>query len=720
MSDSQPPATAETELPGRKRLTLRQSHFLHGPNAWSQDDVARFQIDAGSIGPFSERALQAIASGADPASIPSDEAGVIDAGQLFVALVLEMQQEAGYDLSMALSWPTDLPGLFEMICEYQDASVAQRIATLAVRALNHQFLHTEPGFEFSSAFAEDILAYMSSRRAEPKARDLVVKAARRRGIPVRIDDPPFDDVVELGTGIHQRRYWHSRVTSTGLLGGRIAERKPLTNHILRERGIPVPDGRVASSARAAVAAANDIGYPVIVKPVSFTGGWGVTPNLTSASEVRRAYEKAVSRSGGRSVLVEEYLPGREFRVLVIDDQLAAVGERVHAHVTGDGARSIRQLIDELNEDPRRQPDHPNRLAILEIDDEVEAVLASQGLTTESLPDRGTYVRLRPMAGARWGGYSINRTDEIHPDNVVLARMAARAIGLDICGVDLLTPDISKPIWQEGGVILEVNSSPAFSFHMDMTDGEPIDLGPAVVDLMFPPGQPFRVPVVAITGANRTDEVAGLVGRIMAATGNSVGVASSTGASVSRFPMRNPEEQAYSPIRAVLSNATVDFAVVTVDALDVEARGLGLSAIDVAVVTETSRDAPGAWRSPEEVLIDTAGTQGTIVLDAGDRRIAQLLTRASGPVFLTSLDDSSPELVGHLAGGGTAIGISASSPRTISVHRGLGGTEPILELASAEQLDPDHTRSVLQAVAVAVSLNVPFDVIRSSLTASTSG
>ncbi|MBX3068899.1 MAG: acetate--CoA ligase family protein [Thermomicrobiales bacterium] len=695
----------------KEPLRLVDVRRLNGPNAWSQTSVARFTVAAGSLGNIKEREL--LPPGQHGENAPQGDASV-PVEQLFIALVQEIQQSAGHDVKVALCWSSG-DGIFDAVVEYEDYAIATAAADIAVETLNHHFLGEDPDFDFAAAYAARIRGYMT-RRTEPEGRDLVIRAARRRGVPVRIDDPPFDDIVELGTGRYLRRFWRCRASSTSLLGGRTAEQKPLTNHILRQRGIPVPNGQVVRSARRAVSAAAEIGYPVIVKPVSLTGGWGVAPNLSDAESVRDAYAAATARSGRNAVLVEAFLPGKEFRVFLVDGQLVGVIERVHSHVVGNGRSTVRQLIDEANADPRRHPEHPSRLAYTEFDEELDSMLASQDVTLDSVLPADSVIRLRMMSGPRYGGFSINRTEDIHPDNVLLARMAAEAINLDICGIDLITEDIAKSIWEHGGAILEVNSSPSFLLHINPTDGDPIDMGPAVVDLIYPEDAPFRVPVVALAAGMHSAFVAQRLSRMLEREGQTVGMVTSSQASVSGRVLTSLDRQHYHPIRAILSNPFVEYAILEVTTEDVEESGVEFESADVVVLAASDDRPTGDWRDVAEVLLSTLASDGTLVLDADDPRCPSLLTTQSAEILLVSVDRDHPVFAAHCAAGGRGIVWHADDGMdVVLLVNGDDTPAPILTFPLPCDVDDSTKRSLLLMAATAVAVGVSLEAIGEEIT-----
>ncbi|HEV2565257.1 MAG TPA: acetate--CoA ligase family protein, partial [Microvirga sp.] len=381
----------------------------------------------------------------------------------------------------------------------------------------------------------------------------LVREAERRGIPVlRLDD---QSLVQLGTGRYQKRIRASITSLTSQIATDAAGDKDLTKSLLADAGLPVPKGEVVRNAEDAVRAAERIGYPVVVKPLDGNHGRGVSIDLTNAEEVTHAFAEA--REHSRRVIVESCFKGRDHRILVVSGEVVAVAERVPAHVTGDGQRSIAALVDEVNKDPRRGEGHENVMTRIRIDDHSLGVLAKAGLGVDTVPGRGQVVYLCDTANLSTGGTAVDRTDDLHPDNALIARRAARAIGLDVAGIDFIAPDITRSVHETGGGIIEVNAAPGFRMHLQPSEGRARNVARPVMEMLFPRGKPTRIPILAITGTNGKSTTSRMVGHILRAQGLNVGLTSTTGIYVNGDRIVEADASGPWSARVVLRDPTVD-------------------------------------------------------------------------------------------------------------------------------------------------------------------
>ncbi|MGI9252600.1 MAG: acetate--CoA ligase family protein, partial [Thermomicrobiales bacterium] len=328
---------------------------------------------------------------------------------------------------------------------------------------------------------------------------------------------------------YQKRVWATVTSETSNISVEIAGNKELTNRMLQEVGIPVPKGLVVRDADEAVAAAGRrVGYPVVLKPLDGNHGRGVMIDLKDDDAVRAAYPVAEEESRNGAVIVESFITGKDYRILVVNNEIVAVAERVPAHVVGDGKRTVSELIEATNADPRRGVGHEKILTRIHVDQQTLDVLAKRGMTLESVPEDGEFIQLKLTGNMSTGGTSIDRTDDIHPDNAQIARQAAMTVGLDVAGIDFITPDISRSVREVRGAIVEVNAGPGFRMHTHPTEGHPRHVGRAVVDMLFPPGAASRVPIVAVTGTNGKTTTTRMISHIMKQAGKIVGMTTTDG------------------------------------------------------------------------------------------------------------------------------------------------------------------------------------------------
>nr|WP_244627317.1 cyanophycin synthetase [Microvirga tunisiensis] len=522
---------------------------------------------------------------------------------------------------------------------------------------------SEPAFEgpFDLDAALKALRYVLRRRALGPTTMSLVQEAERRGIPVlRLDD---QSLVQLGTGRYQKRIRASITSLTSQIATDAAGDKDLTKSLLADAGLPVPRGEVVRSAEDAVRAAERIGYPVVVKPLDGNHGRGVSIDLSTAEEVTRAFEEASRHS--RRVIVESCFKGQDHRILVVNGEVVAVAERIPAHVVGDGERSITALVDEVNQDPRRGEGHENVMTRIKIDDHTLGVLAKAGLETDSVPAIGQVVYLCDTANLSTGGTAVDRTDDIHPDNALIARRAARAIGLDVAGIDFIAPDITRSVHETGGGIIEVNAAPGFRMHLQPSEGRARNVARPVMDMLFPRGTPTRIPILAITGTNGKSTTSRMVGHILRAQGLNVGLTSTTGIYVNGDRIVEADASGPWSARVVLRDPTVDVAVLETARGGILREGLGFSECDVGLITNIQPDHLGlkgidtiedlAW--VKSVVVEAVHRNGTSILNADDPMAVSLRRRAGGRLGYFSLRggaDMPDFLRDHIEDGGFAV------------------------------------------------------------------
>ncbi len=487
----------------------------------------------------------------------------------------------------------------------------------------------------------------------------IVAAARERGIPIR--PLPLDSLVQLGWGRHARRIYAAETDRTGAIAGAIAQDKDMTRMLLQEIGVPVPEGMPVDSAEAAWEAACELGTPVVVKPRSGNQGKGVATNLHTREQVVAAFDAAVTYDEDGEVVVEQYILGSDYRLLIVDGKLVAAVRRVPAQVTGDGLRTIAELVAAVNRDPRRSEDHATTLTHIRLNDPIaQAVLAEQGYTNESIPPMGTRVLIRRNANLSTGGTAVDVTDLVHPEVTARAIEAARMIGLDIAGVDVIATDISRPLEEQGGGIVEVNASPGLRMHLEPSVGTPRPVGRAIIDMMFPSGENARVPVAAITGVNGKTTTTRLVAHLLKQTGRRVGMTCTDGIYCGERRLEVGDCSGPWSAQAVLSNPAVEAAVLECARGGILRQGLGFDRCDVAVVTNIGEgdhlgladiETPEELSHIKRVLVDAVAPTGTAVLNAADPLVVAMAARCEGRVLFFARSESEPILAAHRAAGG---------------------------------------------------------------------
>src|SRR5207245_2190826 len=357
----------------------------------------------------------------------------------------------------------------------------------------------------------------------------------------------------------------------------VGELESLATSLLASAGLPVPRSDMVRSADEAAAAAVRIGYPVVTKPLDGNHGRGVGLDLRTEEDVRRGFERALRQTRSGVVVVESFIQGNDYRVLVIDGHMVAVAARVPAHVIGDGEHTVRELVEITNTDPRRGIGHEKVLTRIKIDDAAQELVVKQGLALDQVPPKDAVVKLAATANMSTGGISIDRTFEADHDNIEIAEEATRVVGLDVAGIDFLTPDICQPVRKTGGAIVEVNAAPGFRLHTNPTEGEPQYVAKAVIDMLFPQGTPACIPIIAVTGSNGKTTTARMIAHIVRGLGHKVGMTTTDGIYIDGRLVKQADASGPRSARMVLQNPRVDFAVFEVARGGILREGLGYSA-----------------------------------------------------------------------------------------------------------------------------------------------
>ncbi len=506
----------------------------------------------------------------------------------------------------------------------------------------------------------------------------------------------------------------------------IAGNKDLTNQLLRDLGIPSPRGVAVSDENEAVRQAERMGYPVVLKPIDGNHGCGVCVDLVDEPAVRSHFAVARAESRSGSVIVEQMMRGKDFRVLVINNEVVAVAERVPAHVGGDGRNTVRDLIDLTNANPLRGVGHEKPLTRISIDRQVQETLAHQNLTLDDVPGAGRCVQLKQTGNMSTGGEAIDRTDEVHPDNVEIALEAAMSVGLDIAGIDFITPDITRSVNEVGGGIIEINAAPGFRMHTHPTEGLPRQVGRAVVDMLFKPGEPSRVPIVAVTGTNGKTTTSRMIAHIVQTGGRSVGLTASDGIYIRGTQIAAGDMAGPDSARMVLRNPRVEIAVLETARGGILRSGLGFDRCNVAVVTNVASDHLGT--KGVETVDDLARVKavvpasvfrdGASVLNADNQWTVDMASTARGEIIYFSMDESNDVVRDHIRRRGRAV-VLCRTPHggMITLLDPIRGTNILLAReipATFDERVQVNVANALAATAAAIGLDVPLACIRASL------
>jgi cyanophycin synthetase len=495
------------------RMDLPRVTVLRGANVWARCPMLEVELDAGAAD--AARVGEAIAR-LRPwlADLERPDDPALALATALQRLTIALQRLAGCPVSAGAVRPAPRPGFFLVAVEFEEEALG--LACLeAARRLCLAALHGEPDVETELAPLRELAHEV---RLGPSTA-AIVAAARRRNIPARrLND---GNLVQLGHGSRQRRVWTAETDHTGAIAETVAQDKDLTRELLRGVGVPTPDGRPVRDADDAWQAAQEIGPPVVVKPRYGNHGRGVTTNLTTQGQVRAAYDAAGAVG---EVVVERYVAGDDYRLLVVGGRLIAAALREPPRVVGDGRSTLAELVAALNRDPRRSDGHATALSIVKLDTIALAVLAEQGLTPDAAPAEGRRVLIRRNANLSSGGTATDVTDRVHPRTAASAAAAARAVGLDIAGVDVVAEGVDRPLEESGGAVVEVNAGPGLRMHLDPSAGNPRPVGEAIVRLLFPEGD-GRIPLAAVAGGAKAVR---LLGHLLAGAGHVVGTACSEG------------------------------------------------------------------------------------------------------------------------------------------------------------------------------------------------
>ncbi|MCL6451939.1 MAG: cyanophycin synthetase [Acetobacteraceae bacterium] len=640
-------------------------------------------------------------------------------GHVVEHVALELQSAVGLKVAYGKTRRLDPGGrgLYEVVFETLVGEAGGAAGRAAVNLVDG-LARGERVDELVSQALTELGRILSTLSLGPSTAALV-EAARARGIPVLRLGP--GSLLQLGYGRHRRRLWATLTDRTSCLAADLAKDKVLSKLMLSRAGIPVPEGGVASTVREALDIAARLGGAVAVKPYNGNQGKGVSLNLSRPEDVRAAFELAASYSD--RVVVERYIPGRHYRVLVVGDRAVAASERIPARVVGDGRASVRELVDRTNRDPLRGEGHERPLTRIRIDALVLMVLARQNLTLDYVPAPGEVVYLRQNANLSTGGTAADATAEMHPQNARLAVSAARVVGLDVAGIDLVAPSLSEPVRAGQGAVIEVNACPGIRMHHYPSKGQPRDAAGAIVDHLFPTGTESRVPVVAVTGTNGKTTTVRLIAHILAGCGLAVGASTTDGVYLRGERVVEGDQAGWEGARRVLEDPEVEAAVLEVARGGLLRSGLAFDRCDVGVALNVAPDHLGqsgvedlddlAW--VKSLVVEAVAAEGAAVLNADDPRVAAMAARTRArPVFF-SLNPENPVVLEHLGRGGTAFTLSREGNLVA-----LGPQAPwVLIAADAVPLSfggrcRENLQNALAAAAAALALGIPPEAVARGL------
>ena len=574
-------------------------------------------------------------------------------GHVIEHIALELQTLAGMDTGFGRTRGTGKEGEYYVVFSYmeEDAGVyAAKAATNITRAIVN-------GTEYN--LEEDIMRLREIReetRLGPSTGCIVDEAAKRNIPFIRLNK---QSLVQLGYGIHQKRIRATIASTTSNIAVDIACDKEETKNLLGASEIPVPRGVIIRTEEGLKDAVESVGYPMVLKPVDGNHGKGATTDINDWEHAVKAL--AAAQVYGRSVICERFITGFDFRVLVIDNKFICAALRTPASVTGDGLHTIQWLVDDTNKDPRRGFGHEKVLTSIKLDAFSDQMLEEKGYTLETIPPKGELVLLKPTANLSTGGTSTDVTDEVHPANVFMCERIAQIIGLDICGIDIMAPDLRLPINENGGAVLEVNAAPGFRMHIDPANGLPRNVAEPVIDMLFPKGSAGRIPIIAVTGTNGKTTTTRLTAHIAKSAGYKVGYTTSDGVYIQNQMMMKGDCTGPVSSTFVLRDPTVDFAVLECARGGILKNGLAFQNCDIAIITNVSTDHIGLggidsleqMAKVKAVVAETVFPHGYAILNADDDLVYRIKDDLRCNIGLFSMDENNPRIKEHCKNGGLA-------------------------------------------------------------------
>lgn len=710
-------------------MKIIEHRALRGPNRYSRHptifmllDIGKFEEQPSDTLPgFPERLVKLLPSLYEHQCSVGEPGGFIQrlhrgtfAGHIVEHLALELQCMANMEVSFGKTYDTAKHGIYKVVYRY----IVESAGLLAGREAVALFDAVAAKRSFDVDAAVNKLGDLRENDMLGPSTWSIFKEAKQRGIPaLRVNDA---SLVQLGYGAKQRRIQATMTDRTSALGVEIADEKFRTKELLGQAGIPTPGGSLVESLEEATRAAEQLGYPVAVKPEVGNHGRGITARVSNVCELEFAFE--IAQKVCSSVIVEKSLTGLDYRVLVIGGSLVAAALREPAHVVGDGSASIDQLIDRINDDPRRGIGHERVLTKITINNMTERLLTLRGYKLGDVLPANQKIYLKSTANLSTGGTACDVTDEVHQDVRLMCERISRLVGIDCLGIDIVAPGLDEPLDPESAGIVEVNASPGFRMHLYPTEGKPRNVAKAFVEMLFPPGESFDTPVVAVTGTNGKTTTAKLIAHALKYQGNMVGFAGTTGVEISSIPIACGDYSGPEGASMVLREPSIEHAVLEVARGGIIRRGLGFDDCNVGVLLNVDDDHIGndgvddldELALVKSTVIEVVRDNGVSVLNADDPIVVGLKDRAGGQVIFFSMQSDNETVAEHLEAGGTAVILEGG-------HVFIRSPEPPVHVLSAMEapitlrgVATFNTANVLAAVAALHGLGTPVDMIRNGV------
>lgn len=712
-------------MTAKKNIDILRVTYLRGPNIWTYRPVIEAWLDIGSLEDhpsntlpgFYERLTGWLPGLIEHKCSPGVRGGFLQrlqegtwAAHIVEHVTLEIQNLAGMQTSFGKARQTSQRGVYKVAFRTRQEQVG-RAALVVARDLVVAAVNNTP-YDLEAQLT--VLREMVDSLCLGPSTSNIVDAATDRGIPhIRLTE---GNLVQLGYGIAQRRIWTAETDQTSAIAEEIASDKDLTKSLLKACGVPVPEGTLVNSPEAAWEAAQDIGLPVAVKPYDGNHGRGVTLDLSDQASVETAFHVAKEQSGG-SVIVEQFIPGNEHRLLVVGKRVVAAARGESAWVVGDGQSTVTALVNaQINTDPRRGEAEELPLSPIEPEKspEVQLELRRAGLTPDSVPAAGRKVLIQRNGNVAW-----DVTDEVHPTVAAAAALAARVVGLDIAGIDMVLEDCSRPLKAQRGAVIEVNASPGLLFHIKPAIGTPRNVGKAIVEHLFEPQADGRIPVIGITGTQNTGRLARLVAWLVHISGRHVGLACSEGLYLDGRRVVASNCARWEPSQRLLINRSVQAAVFENSSAMILGEGLAYDRCAVGVVTNVGwtedlqhydiQDAEQAFKVTR-TQVDVVLPSGTAVLNASDPQVVELAELCDGKVIFYAPDAQHPTLVAHRAAGEKVVFVRNGEVVLAQQAEEIA----LLPLNTLNPVKAAQPELVMAAVAAAWALNIPVELIAAGL------
>ncbi len=696
-------------------MNVSRIRALRGPNLWTRHTAIEALVQCAEdqqdlkLMPHFEQRLRNLFPGMGALRTTERGAKVGIAHALEIA-TLHLQTEAGCPVTFSRTTPTSEPLLYQVVVEYTEEEVGVMALGYAQKlcqsALNNETFDLDSAIKNLRDLDEDI-------RLGPSTGS-IVDAALNRGIPYR--RLTQGSLVQFGWGSKQKRIQAAEIDATSAIAESIAQDKELTKKLLFAAGVPVPHGRPVEDIEDAWAAALEIGLPVVIKPQDGNQGKGVTVNINTKEEVAAAFENA--KRFKDYIMVERYLPGSDYRLLVVGDKLVAAARREPPFVTGDGVHTVKALVDQVNADPRRGDGHATSLTKIRFDDVAIARLREQGLEAESIPAKGVRVILRNNANLSTGGSATDVTDDVHPEVASRAIEAAQMVGLDVCGVDVVCETVLRPLEEQQGGVVEVNAAPGLRMHLNPSYGKGRDVGEAIISQLYPSGEDGRIPVIAVTGTNGKTTTVRLCAHLLRAQGLRVGMTNTDGVYVNGRQTDDGDCSGPRSARNVLMHPDVDAAVFETARGGMLREGLAFDRCQVAVVTNigmgdhlglnyitTVEDLAVLKR----VIVQNVSPTGMAVLNAADPFVAAMASTCPGQVTYFALDAHHPVIATHRAQGKRVVFVE--DDQIVAMQGSMQVRIPMVDIPLTRRgVVNFQIENAMASIAAAWAVGIPWGVI----------